>query len=223
MFNMNESQPGNAAPRIPADVAGYSSGRDGGGPEAARKAEAQLPIDVLALQNADEAMQGDIKDSKEGMDAIDVIDHIPKTKEADSSVDKLEVPDLSKINFTSLQDVEGDFNLEDTLEYALSLVECEHTTTISLERIDEATFTNGTVVNDMVPHEPNPGKPFQRIGAPTKPWLEGHFMNIYADHLSVSDASGTSRRVLLEGESVTVSNDDFKDLPDLAAMYSTGL
>jgi hypothetical protein len=72
-------------------------------------------------------------------------------------------------------------------------VEYEHPTTVSLERIDEATFNGGIVVNgDMIPHEPDPGNPFQRIGASTKPWLEGHFVNVYADTVSVSDADGTS-------------------------------
>jgi hypothetical protein len=49
-------------------------------------------------------------------------------------------------------------------------VEYEHPTPISLERIDEAIFTNGIVVNgDMIPHELDPGNPFHTIGAPTKP------------------------------------------------------
>jgi hypothetical protein len=143
------------------------------------KAETQLPIDVLTLQNADEAMQGDIEDSKEGMDAIYVIDHIPKTKKADSSVDKLAVPDLSRMNFTaSLQDVEGDFNLEDKLEYALNLVECEHTTTISLERIDEATFTNGVVVIRERRHDTartKPRQPFSENWRPDKAVARGTF------------------------------------------------
>ena len=44
--------------------------------------------------------------------------------------------------------------MEDILEYALSLVEYEHPTTVSLDRIDEATLSNGIVVNgDMIPHE----------------------------------------------------------------------
>jgi hypothetical protein len=88
--------------------------------------------------------------------------------------------------------------LADTLEYALGLVEYEHPTTIFLERIEKATFTKNIVMNgDMIPHEPDPGNLFQRTGAPTKPWLEGNFVNVYADKLSVSDASGTSHRVLL--------------------------
>jgi hypothetical protein len=145
------------------------------------------------------------------LDAIDVTAYIPKTQKTDLSVDKLTVPDLTKINVTSFQDFEGEFNLEVILEYALALVEYEHPTTVSLERIGEATFNNGIVVNGiMIPNKPDPGNPFQRIGASTKPWLEVHFVNVYTDNLYVSDARGTSRRVLLEGDTVTVSYDDLK-------------
>jgi hypothetical protein len=41
----------------------------------------------------------------------------------------------------------------------------------------------------MTLHEPNPGNPFQRIGAPTIPWIEGYLVNIYTDNLSTSDLS----------------------------------
>jgi hypothetical protein len=154
---------------------------------------------------------------------IDVTANIPKTEKTDFLVEDLTVPDLSKINFTSFQDVEGRFNLEDILEYALSLVEYEHPTTVSLELIDEATFKGGIVVNgDMTPHEPDPGNPFQRIGASTKPWLKGHFVTVYADNLSVIDESGTTRRFLLEGDTVTVSYDDLEDLPGLATVATSG-
>jgi hypothetical protein len=63
------------------------------------------------------------------------------------------------------------------------------------------TFTNGIVVNgDMIPHEPDPGNPFHRIGSLTKPWLEGHFVTVYADNILANNASGTPRRVLLKGD-----------------------
>jgi hypothetical protein len=64
--------------------------------------------------------------------------------------------------------------LGDILKYALGLVEYEGPTTVSMERVNEATFTNGIVANgDMIPHDPDPGNPFHGIGAPTKPWLAG--------------------------------------------------
>jgi hypothetical protein len=47
-------------------------------------------------------------------------------------------------------------------------------------------------------------------------------VNVYAYNMSVTDASGTSRRVLLEGDSVTVSYDDLEDLSDLAIVATTG-
>jgi hypothetical protein len=99
--------------------------------EKLREVEAQHAIDVLALERADEAIQEDIEILQEGLDAIDVTAYIPKTEKTGFSVDKLTVPDFSKINFTSCQDVEGDFNLGDILEYALCLVEYEHPTTVS--------------------------------------------------------------------------------------------
>jgi hypothetical protein len=139
-------------------------------------------------------------------------------------VDKVTVLDLSKMNFTGFQDVEDNFNLEDILECdAMNVVEYEHPTTVSPERIHEATFTKGIIVNgDKIMREPDPGNHFQKIGAPTKPWLEGHIVNGYADNLSVSDASGTSRRLLLEGNSVTVSYDDLHELSVLATGATTG-
>jgi hypothetical protein len=148
---------------------------------------------------------------------------LPKTEKTDFSVDKLTVPDIFKVYVTSFQDFEGEFTLEDILNYALSLMEYEHPTTVSLDRIDEATLSNCIVVNgDMIQHEPDPGNPFQTIGAPTKPWLAGHFVSVYAYNLSVSDAAGTLRRVLFEGDSVTVSYNDLNDLPGLATVATTG-
>jgi hypothetical protein len=191
--------------------------------EKLHEVEAQHAIDVLALESSDEAIQEDIETLQEGLDAIDVTAYIPKTEKTDFSMDKQTVLDLSKIIFTSFQDVEGEFNLGDILKYALSLVEYEHPTTVSLERINEATFTGGIVVSgDMIPHEPDPGNPFQRLGAPTKLWLEGHFVTVYADNLSANDESGTTRRVLLEGDTVTVSCDDLEDLPDFATVATSG-
>jgi hypothetical protein len=94
---------------------------------------------------------------------------------------------------------------------------------VSLDRIDEATLSNGIVMNgDMIPHEPDPGTPLQKIGAPTTPWLEGRFVNVFADSVSVLDAGGTSRRVLLEDDSVTVSYNDLDDLPSFTTVATTG-
>jgi hypothetical protein len=47
-------------------------------------------------------------------------------------------------------------------------------------------------------------------------------VTVYADNLSVNDESGTTRRVLLEGDTVTVSYDDLEDLPDLATVATSG-
>jgi hypothetical protein len=164
-----------------------------------------------------------LQELHDSIDLVDVSAYIQSTEKTDFSVDKLTVPDLSNIVVTSFQELEGEFSLEDILNYAPSLVEYEHQTTVSLERIDEATFIGGIVVNgDMILHEPDPGNPFQRLGAPTKSWLEGHFVKVYADNLSVSDASSTSRRFLLEGNSVTVSYNDLYDLPDLATVALGG-
>jgi hypothetical protein len=53
---------------------------------------------------------------------------IPKTEKTDFSVDKLTVPSLSNIVLTSFLEFEGEFSLEDILEYAFELVEYEHPT-----------------------------------------------------------------------------------------------
>jgi hypothetical protein len=49
--------------------------------------------------------------------------YIPTTDEANQSVDKLKVPDLSKVKFTTYNDVEGDYDLEDIFECAFNLVD----------------------------------------------------------------------------------------------------
>jgi hypothetical protein len=96
-------------------------------------------------------------------------------------------------------------SLTDTLHALrdnIAAVDPEHPSTVSLQRIDELNWTEGVVVNgDMLPHEPNPGFPFQQVGAPVKPWLEGHFVIIYVDTILVSDADGGQlRRVLFVGD-----------------------
>eukprot|EP00873_Tetraselmis_striata_P012316 jgi/Tetstr1/432580/TSEL_021950.t1 len=73
----------------------------------------------------------------------------------------------------------------------------------------EATFGQGiTVKGDLKPFDVNPGfPPLARVGNSTSPFLEGHFGAVYADNLFANDSGGTSRRVLLEGDSVSYSVD----------------
>jgi hypothetical protein len=66
------------------------------------------------------------------IDAVDVFGCIPQNEKTDFSMDKLTVPDLTKISVTSFQDFEGEVKLEDILEYAVGLVEYEHPITVSL-------------------------------------------------------------------------------------------
>ena len=46
---------------------------------------------------------------------------------------------------------------------------------------------------------------YYQLGDPAHKWIEGHFTSIYADNLNVTDAGGTTRRVLLEGDAVNAS------------------
>eukprot|EP00873_Tetraselmis_striata_P006188 jgi/Tetstr1/426452/TSEL_016753.t1 len=106
--------------------------------------------------------------------------------------------DTNRLKFTSFQGAAGDFSLDDVIEYALSLVAPpDHPTTVTLERIEELNYLDGIVVNgDLLPPQaPNN----LRVGAPTIPWNEGHFENMYARNLYGFDGTGTTRRVLLEG------------------------
>jgi hypothetical protein len=95
------------------------------------------------------------------------------------------------------------------------------------QRIDEATVTDGIVVSgDIIPHEPDPGNHRHGIWVPTKPWLKGCFVSFYANNVLANDSSGTSRRILLEGDSVTVLYNEMEKLPffstwSLAAFTTT--
>jgi hypothetical protein len=60
------------------------------------------------------------------------------------------------------------------------------------------------------------------IGTETKPWRTGHFHNVYAKNIIGKNEEGYSRRVLLEGESLTISYDDLDYLSDLATVATTG-
>jgi hypothetical protein len=96
-------------------------------------------------------------------------------------------------------------SLTDTLQArrdSLAGVDPEHPSTVSLQRIYELNCPEGIVVNgDLIAHEPHPGFPFHRVGAPIKPCLEGHFVNIYANNIFSSDVDGGQpRRKLLEGD-----------------------
>jgi hypothetical protein len=98
-----------------------------------------------------------------------------------------------------------DESLTDTLQALrdnIAAVDPEHPSTVSLQCIDELNWTEGIVVNgDLIPHEPHPGFPFHRVEAPINPWLEGHFVNIYANNILSADADGGQpRRVLLDGD-----------------------
>eukprot|EP00873_Tetraselmis_striata_P023161 jgi/Tetstr1/443425/TSEL_031436.t1 len=115
----------------------------------------------------------------------------------------LTLSDTSNLKFTHFQGAEGDFNLDDVIEYAVSLVTTpDHPTTVSLERINEVSFNNGIVVKgDLIPYEENAGfPPLSRVGNLTYPFLEGHFTNLFAGNIYGLDEGGSTRRVLLEGD-----------------------
>eukprot|EP00873_Tetraselmis_striata_P035338 jgi/Tetstr1/455602/TSEL_042414.t1 len=115
----------------------------------------------------------------------------------------LTLSDTSNMKFTHFQGAEGDFNLDDVIEYAVSLVvPADHPTTVSLERINEVSFNNGIVVKgDLIPYEENAGfPPLSRVGNLTYPFLEGHFANLFAGNIYGLDEGGSTRRVLLEGD-----------------------
>eukprot|EP00873_Tetraselmis_striata_P029204 jgi/Tetstr1/449468/TSEL_036563.t1 len=115
----------------------------------------------------------------------------------------LTLSDTSNLKFTHFQGAEGDFNLDDVIEYAVSLVATpDHPTTVSLERINEVSFNHGIVVKgDLIPHEENAGfPPLSRVGNLTYPFLEGHFTNLFAGNIYGLDEGGSTRRVLLEGD-----------------------
>eukprot|EP00873_Tetraselmis_striata_P001096 jgi/Tetstr1/421360/TSEL_012329.t1 len=115
----------------------------------------------------------------------------------------LTLSDTSNLKFTHFQGAEGDFNLDDVIEYAVSLVATpDHPTTVSLERINEVSFNNGIVVKgDLIPYEENAGfPPLSRVGNLTYPFLEGHFANLFAGNIYGLDEGGSTRRVLLEGD-----------------------
>jgi hypothetical protein len=101
------------------------------------------------------------------------------------------------------------------LRVSIAAVDPEHPSTVSLHRIDELNWTEGIVVSgDLIPDEPNPGFSFQRLGAPINPWLEGHFVNIYADNImSADNDGGPPRRVLLEGDPSAVGPPGPQGLP----------
>eukprot|EP00873_Tetraselmis_striata_P001696 jgi/Tetstr1/421960/TSEL_012859.t1 len=83
------------------------------------------------------------------------------------------------------------------------------TSALATPRLEENVFSQGiTIKGDLVPDDVNPGfPPPGRLGNSTFPFLEGHFGAVYADNLFASDSGGTSRRVLLEGDSVSYSVD----------------
>eukprot|EP00873_Tetraselmis_striata_P027959 jgi/Tetstr1/448223/TSEL_035511.t1 len=83
------------------------------------------------------------------------------------------------------------------------------TSALATPRLEENVFSQGiTIKGDLVPDDVNPGfPPPGRLGNSTFPFLEGHFGAVYAANLFANDSGGTSRRVLLEGDSVSYSVD----------------
>eukprot|EP00873_Tetraselmis_striata_P034605 jgi/Tetstr1/454869/TSEL_041733.t1 len=115
----------------------------------------------------------------------------------------LTLSDTSNLKFTHFQGAEGDFNLDDVIEYAVSLVvPAEHPTIVTLAQINEVEFAEGIIINgDLLPRDINPGfPPLARVGNLTYPFLEGHFTNLFAGNIYGLDEGGSTRRVLLEGD-----------------------
>eukprot|EP00873_Tetraselmis_striata_P006010 jgi/Tetstr1/426274/TSEL_016591.t1 len=115
----------------------------------------------------------------------------------------LTLSDTSNLKFTHFQGAEGNFNLDDVIEYALSLVvPAEHPTIVTLAQINEVEFAEGIIINgDLLPRDINPGfPPLARVGNLTYPFLEGHFTNLFAGNIYGLDEGGSTRRVLLEGD-----------------------
>eukprot|EP00873_Tetraselmis_striata_P038764 jgi/Tetstr1/459028/TSEL_004496.t1 len=115
----------------------------------------------------------------------------------------LTLSDPSNLKFTHFQGAEGDFNLDDVIEYALSLAApAEHPTIVTLAQINEVENADGIIINgDLLPRDINPGfPPLARVGNLTYPFLEGHFTNLFAGNIYGLDEGGSTRRVLLEGD-----------------------
>eukprot|EP00873_Tetraselmis_striata_P012352 jgi/Tetstr1/432616/TSEL_021985.t1 len=115
----------------------------------------------------------------------------------------LTLSDTSNLKSTHFQGAEGDFNLDDVIEYALSLAApAEHPTIVTLAQINEVENADGIIINgDLLPRDINPGfPPLARVGNLTYPFLEGHFTNLFAGNIYGIDEGGSTRRVLLEGD-----------------------
>eukprot|EP00873_Tetraselmis_striata_P042449 jgi/Tetstr1/462713/TSEL_007677.t1 len=78
---------------------------------------------------------------------------------------------------------------------------------VTTPRLQEKIWNHGiTVKGDLIPFDINPGfPPLSRVGNSTFPFLEGHFGNLYDGNLFANDSGGTTRRVLLEGDTVSRS------------------
>ena len=114
------------------------------------------------------------------------------------------------------------FTLLELMEYAIDQVDTtahpyEHPCNISLCNLQVNTITNSNFPElisaqaSIIPSIDN----FYQLGDPAHRWIEGHFTAIYADNLSVTDADGTTRRVLLEGDTDTVAWEDVTGKPTL--------
>jgi hypothetical protein len=149
-----------------------------------------LGATVLGL--ADEGSKDAISAAIEG-GGVSVGASLPPAPDATLGSATHEWADLLPAYFT----LDGE-SLIDTLHALRESIAAEdpvYLTTVSLQRIDELNRTEGILlIGDLLPHEPNPGFSFHRVGAPVKPWLEGHFVTIYADNMLASDADGGQPR-----------------------------
>ena len=142
------------------------------------------------------------------------------------------VSDPDNLAFTTFQgsNYEPPFSLLELLEHVVSLAtdnpEYEHPSNISLETLEVNTITSSDYPElirsqgSIIPTEDS----FYQPGDPEHKWIEGHFTSIYANNLNVTDAGGTSRRVLLEGDTVdaSVSWADITGMPNFAQVAFSG-
>ena len=90
----------------------------------------------------------------------------------------------------------------------------EHPSEITLQTINGTGFPENLNVNaSLLPH----AEVYHTIGLATQRWTEGHFNGLYAQNLYVND-QGTNRRVLVEGDTITINYNDLVDKPDLGGI-----
>eukprot|EP00873_Tetraselmis_striata_P001808 jgi/Tetstr1/422072/TSEL_012932.t1 len=159
---------------------------------AAADALSSLEDDIVALSNFAHDPLGPLFDLGE-----------PSNPWREVYAEGLTLSDTSNLKFTHFQGTQGDFNLDDVIDYALSLAApAKQPTIVTLAQINEVENADGIIINgDLLPRDINPGfPPLARVGNLTYPFLEGHFTNLFAGNIYGFDEGGSTRRVLLEGD-----------------------